>query len=639
MSYQVGVDLGTTYSAVAVGRPDGPIELVSLGQRARSVPSTVYAGPDGALLIGEAAERRALSDPARVVREFKRRIGDPTPVLVGRDPVPAEQLAARFISRLLQDVAGRRGGVASRVAVTHPAGWGPHRLESLRGALAEHGLGSAVLLTEPQAAAIGYADTERVDPGTTVAVYDLGGGTFDAAVVRKTAGGGFELLGTPEGLDQLGGVDFDEVVFAHVRAALGAEWAALDASDPEVLAAVAGLRRECTAAKEALSHDTEVLISVLLPGLCTQVRLGRAEFEDMIRPAVAETVAALRRALESAAVTAADLGALLLVGGSSRIPLITQAVSAEFGRSAAVDVDPKGVIAAGAAVVARAAERGSAAPAGVAGPDRPGAPPAPAGAEAPRPAEAADGSSSEPSGVPATAGSAPSSGPGSPAPRPPKQARPFAAVVEQPERRRRVGVGVAAGALVLVVLGAAVAFGANRIGADQEAGATTPTTQVPAVSPVATVEPPAVTPPSEPPPAPARTRSRPPTARGAAPPPPPPATTTAPPAATTTAPAPGNDQDLDNGPAPDPGAEQGGAGGDGGTTRTGPTSRTPTRKPGTSRAEPGRRMPPRSHPGRPGPPSHRPVPRTPRPKRPAPPASRADPPVTGRRGPAALPTG
>ena len=91
-------------------------------------------------------------------------------------------------------------------------------------------------------------------------------------------------------------MDFDEAVFAHVRAALGADWAALDASDPEVLAAVAGLRRECTAAKEALSHDTEVLVPVLLPGVCTQVRLGRSEFEEMIRPAVAETVAALRRA-------------------------------------------------------------------------------------------------------------------------------------------------------------------------------------------------------------------------------------------------------------------------------------------------------------------------------------------------------
>ena len=116
MSYQVGVDLGTTYSAAAVCRPGGPVELVPLGQRARSVPSTVYAGPDGAFLIGEAAERRALSDPGRVVREFKRRIGDPTPVLVGREPVRGRGARRPLPARLLQDVAAPRGR-------GRPTGW------------------------------------------------------------------------------------------------------------------------------------------------------------------------------------------------------------------------------------------------------------------------------------------------------------------------------------------------------------------------------------------------------------------------------------------------------------------------------------------------------------------------------------
>ena len=148
MSYQVGVDLGTTYSAAAVCRPGGPVELVPLGQRAHSVPSTVYAGPDGAFLIGEAAERRALSDPGRVVREFKRRIGDPTPVLVGREPVAAEELAARFLDpRAAATWPPREGAVADRVAVTHPAGWGPHKLGSLRGAhgRARAGVGGAAV--------------------------------------------------------------------------------------------------------------------------------------------------------------------------------------------------------------------------------------------------------------------------------------------------------------------------------------------------------------------------------------------------------------------------------------------------------------------------------------------------------------
>ena len=123
-------------------------------------------------------------------------------------------------------------------------------------------------------------------------------------------------MGAPEGVEQFGGADLDEVVLAHVREALGPAWEALDPTDPDVLAAVADLRREATAAKEALSHDTEVLIPVVLPGARTQVRLGRAEFEEMIRPALAETVEAVRRALDGAGLSPADLAALVLVGGS-----------------------------------------------------------------------------------------------------------------------------------------------------------------------------------------------------------------------------------------------------------------------------------------------------------------------------------
>ncbi len=198
------------------------VELVPLGERSHAVASAVFDGADGAFLVGEAAERRALSDPGRVVREFKRRIGDGTPVLVGREPVAAEALAARFIARMLHDVAAREGGPPSRVAVTHPAGWGPHKVESLSAALADHGVGPVSLLSEPQAAAVGYASAERVEPGAVVAVYDLGGGHVRRGGGPQADAGGFELLGTPEGIERLGGVDFDEAVFEHVRAALGA---------------------------------------------------------------------------------------------------------------------------------------------------------------------------------------------------------------------------------------------------------------------------------------------------------------------------------------------------------------------------------------------------------------------------------
>src|SRR3954469_22140966 len=307
MAYRVGIDLGTTYSAAAVCRDADPRpEIVPLAGPATSVATMVYLAPDGTMVCGEPAQRRAVTDPRRVVREFKRRVGDGTPIVVGGHPVPAEAVAARFVAWLLAVVGEREGGPAERVALTHPAEWGPHKREAVLAALSEHGIGDVLLLTEPEAAAIGYASTARVEVGGTVTVYDLGGGTFDAAVVRKAADGRFELVGPPVGIEHLGGVDFDQTVFDHVRDAVGAAWDELDPADPDVQSAVAGLRRECTAAKEALSADTEVMIPVMLPGHHQQVRLGRAEFEEAIRGPVVETVEALRRALEAAGAAEPD---------------------------------------------------------------------------------------------------------------------------------------------------------------------------------------------------------------------------------------------------------------------------------------------------------------------------------------------
>ena len=351
MSYVVGIDLGTTSTVAAVCRPGGTAQVVPLEGAAGAVPSAVYLGADGTFLVGEAAGRRELSDPGHVVRDLTRRVGDPTPLLVGRQPVSPDELVARFLVRVVDDVAKRESGVAARVAVTHPAGWGPHRLGALHAALAAQGLGSATLIPEPVAAATGYAASARVEPGATVGVYDLGGGRCDATVLRRGPDG-FTVVGSPDGVEQFGGTDLDEVVLAHIREALGPAWEKLDPTDPEVLAAAADLRRAATAAKEALSHDTEVLIPVVLPGVRTQVRLGRAEFEEMIRPALVETAESVRRALDGAGVSAADLAALVLVGGSSRIPLVPQLLSEEFGRDVTVAPDPVGVVAMGAALLA-----------------------------------------------------------------------------------------------------------------------------------------------------------------------------------------------------------------------------------------------------------------------------------------------
>ncbi len=349
-AYDLGIDLGTTYVAAGIlehGRP----EIITLGDRAPVLPSVLYFKEDGEVLTGESAARRGLSDPTRVVREFKRRVGDTTPVVVGQTPYPVDVLMAKLM-RFVHDVVVERQGAAPRsVAVTHPANWGPYKIDVLEQAVRIADIGEVTTITEPVAAAIHYAAAERLQPGETVAVYDLGGGTFDAAVLRKTDHD-FTVLGEVEGIERLGGIDFDEAVFQHVVRFCESSLAELDVDDPAAVQALARLRQECVAAKEVLSTDTDVTIPVVLPNLQSEVRLTRAEFEAMIRPLLQQTVEALHRAVRSAEVDPQELSAVLLVGGSSRIPLIAEMVGAELGRPIAVDRHPKHTVALGAAISA-----------------------------------------------------------------------------------------------------------------------------------------------------------------------------------------------------------------------------------------------------------------------------------------------
>ena len=346
--YALGIDCGTTYSAAAVWR-DGRAQICTLGTHAAVVPSVVLARADGGTLVGEAAARRALVEPDRVAREFKRRLGDATPLMLGGEPFPAENLTAALLSALVSSVRDREGEAPSRITVTHPANWGSFKIDLLRRAVELAGLDVPVgLTTEPEAAAISYARQERLAPGETVAVFDLGGGTFDSAVLRRTDTG-FVLLGQPEGIERLGGVDIDAAVFAHVVRAVGAPLTDLDEDDVSAVSSVARLRAECIAAKEALSTDTDTTIPVLLPGWTGEVRLTRAELEAIVRPSLYDSIEALKRALRSAGVVPDELAAVLLVGGSSRMPLIGQLVGAELGLPVAIDTHPKHAVALGAA--------------------------------------------------------------------------------------------------------------------------------------------------------------------------------------------------------------------------------------------------------------------------------------------------
>jgi YVTN family beta-propeller protein len=411
VGYFIGIDLGTTFSALAVAR-DGNAEIVTVGHRGATVPSLLFLKDDGTFVFGDAAARRGVTDPGRLAREFKRRFGDTTPLILGGTPFSADALSAQLLRHLLAEAVEQQGKPPDKVAVTHPANWGPYKIDLLRQSIAMADIPDYLIVSEPEAAAIHYGAAERLEPGEVVAIYDLGGGTFDAAVLESQPGRRFSLLGPPEGIERLGGIDFDEAIVSYVAHYAGPALSSLDPSDPAALSAMARLRADCVAAKETLSSDTEAQIPVLLPSLQTEVRVTRSEFEAMIRPTLSETVDALRRALRGAGVSDEDLKAVVLVGGSSRIPLVGQLVAAELGRPVAVDVHPKHAVALGAALAAGAGEgdidagrsvstRGAASASAAPGPgaatvaSAPAAPaapvpaPAPAHAAAPDPAAAA----------------------------------------------------------------------------------------------------------------------------------------------------------------------------------------------------------------------------------------------------------
>ena len=256
MGYHVGIDLGTTYTAAAVHR-DGRVEIVTLGDRAAAIPSVVLLREDSTILTGEAAARRALTEPGRVAREFKRRVGDSTPVLLAGSPFSAEQLMANLLRAVLEQTAAEQGGPADRVAITHPANWGPYKIDLLTQAVRLADLPSADLLTEPQAAAIYYASSRargarRDGRGLRPRRWDVrrrGAAPRPTAASRSSA--------NPRASSGSAGSTSTKRCSRTCARALGDAFAQLDPADPVALTAVARLREDCVAAKEALSSDTD----------------------------------------------------------------------------------------------------------------------------------------------------------------------------------------------------------------------------------------------------------------------------------------------------------------------------------------------------------------------------------------------
>ena len=347
MTYSLGVDLGTTTSAAALRR-GSRLEVCALGDLTATMPSVALERADGSLVVGEAAADRARYDTTLVARHVTAHLDDDQPIVLDGRPHDPARLTQALLETVIDRVRRLYGDRPHDVVLTYPLfppGGSPSLLE--RVGLAT--VGGALLIPHPVAAVAKLAHDVDIAVGTTVAVLDLGGGTFEVTIVRRTHDG-FDIVGPPGGLAELGGVEFDDAVFARIDAELGHVLQTVPRDDAEGMAALRRLRVACRAAKEWLSSSPDTTVEVALPHLSTWVPIRRADLESDIRPSLMAAVDAVAQTIAASELAPADVHVALLVGGSSRIPLFGELVSSRLGLPIVADPFPELTVALGAAL-------------------------------------------------------------------------------------------------------------------------------------------------------------------------------------------------------------------------------------------------------------------------------------------------
>ncbi|HEX4589419.1 MAG TPA: Hsp70 family protein, partial [Gemmataceae bacterium] len=343
----VGIDLGTTNSEVAVVRDRTPVVLAEDGDPI--LPSVVGLTADGRLLVGHAAKNQYVLAPERTVRSVKRRMGEDTTVSLGEQQYRPQEISAMILRSLRDRAARQLGRPVMKAVITVPAYFNDAQRQATREAGELAGLDVVRILNEPTAAALAY------DPGghelRRILVYDLGGGTFDVSVVAAEAGV-VEVLAS-HGDTKLGGDDFDELLLNLVCDRF-AEEHGIDLRGNRV--ARARLLRAVEAAKRQLSDhpfariEEEFIADRGGLSLHLNQEISRDEYENLIRPLIDRTMDCVQRALDDAALTGRAIDQVVLVGGSTRTPLIGHLLEDRLGQPAHKEVNPDLIVAMGAAL-------------------------------------------------------------------------------------------------------------------------------------------------------------------------------------------------------------------------------------------------------------------------------------------------
>ncbi len=350
MSKVVGIDLGTTNSAVAVLEGGEP-EIISNAEGSRLTPSVVAFTKEGERIVGQVAKRQAITNTERTIASIKREMGTDYKINIdGKDYTPQE-ISAMILQKLKADAESYLGEKVEKAVITVPAYFSDSQRQATKDAGTIAGLEVLRIINEPTAASLAYGLDKGEDQ--TILVFDLGGGTFDVSIL-ELGEGVFEVKAT-SGNNRLGGDDFDQRVVDFLVSEFKKE-SGVDLSKDRM--ALQRLKDAAEKAKIELSTTTTTNIN--LPFITAtadgpqhlDITLTRAKFEELISDLVDKTVGPMKQALSDSGVDPKDIDKVILVGGSTRIPLVQRVIKDTLGKDPHKGVNPDEVVAMGAAIQA-----------------------------------------------------------------------------------------------------------------------------------------------------------------------------------------------------------------------------------------------------------------------------------------------
>ncbi len=346
MSKIIGIDLGTTNSCVAVMEGGNP-NVITNSEGARTTPSVVAFSKDGERIVGQVAKRQAVTNADRTIMSIKRKMGTAEKVTIDGKAYTPQEISAMILSKLKQDAEAYLGETVTQAVITVPAYFNDSQRQATKDAGKIAGLEVLRIINEPTAAALAYGVGEK---DQKIMVYDLGGGTFDVSIL-DISDGVFEVLST-NGDTHLGGDDFDQRIIDY----LVSEFKKSDGVDLSG-DKMAMQRLKEAAEKAKIELSTTTTSNINLPFITADqtgpkhmdITLTKAKFDELTSDLVDKTLVCIRNAMRDASISASEIDEVLLVGGSSRIPAVQEAVKREMNKEPNKGINPDECVAVGAA--------------------------------------------------------------------------------------------------------------------------------------------------------------------------------------------------------------------------------------------------------------------------------------------------